>query len=71
VQANHIYSMMRLQAKITYNGVRATDRLKGPFPEHLFGIGSSADEWTATLPWTCLSSVLVRGSSPALISLSS
>ena len=52
MQANHIYSMMRLQAKITYNGVRAIDRLKGPFPEHLFRIGSSADEWTATLPWT-------------------
>jgi len=34
---------MRLQAKITY-AVRAFDRLKGPYPEQLFGIDSSAYE---------------------------
>ena len=42
MQANHIYSMMRLQAKITYKGVWAIDRLEGPFPEQLFGIGNSS-----------------------------
>ena len=35
---------MRLQAKITYNGVWAVDRLKGPFPEQLFGYRTSVYE---------------------------